>query len=63
MVQQGTRLFFHDENIIEAENRNSTEFSFQALSQNCEKPLLASLRLSVCPLGATRLHWTDFHEI
>ena len=36
---------------------------FQARSQNCEKRLLPSSRLSVPPNGTTLLSLKDFHEI
>jgi len=41
-------------------------YLFGARSQNCERRLLASSRLSVCPsvrVEQLRSHWTDFHEI
>jgi hypothetical protein len=41
-------------------------FVFQALSPTCQKRLLASSWLAVCPsvhTGHLCSHWTDFHEI
>jgi hypothetical protein len=33
------------------------------LSQNCEKQLIASSRLSVCPMEQLHSRWTEFYEI
>jgi len=61
--QNANQGFFLPLTALRSLKIRSKKKHFSARSQNCEKRLLATSGLSVCPHETTRLPWTDYHKI